>query len=581
MKNKKTKVGGVALFNGIMFSSDYRQAVVQKNGDKIKCRTNEYRKDKSLLSKIPVLRGILGVSSQVGNATPEFVTSSGEKPDGKINTLLIYLLEIIVIIGLPMLCSLIAPQAYRSLVQAIVIILEFIIYLLVAKYTKELEKVFMYHGAEHKAVNAYENLAEEEITVENIRKQKRFHKRCGGNFVVYLVILTIIAIFTIPIESLLLKSVALMLISVLNIGIAYEIVNILSLLPKSLDFVNYPATLIQYFTTKEPTDDMIKLAMYGVLAASREKKGIEIYKYINRYVKQNLKENEYDVQDIYSILEFVTKVDRNKIYLQKDTMLLNINQEIEADTLLDKYYNEKYPLQYITHKQYFFKEQYYVDENVLIPRQDSEILVEKALEYIEAEQITRIIDLCTGSGALGISIAKNAVTDASVELIDISQGALGVANRNIHSNGVFGKVTTLHSNLLEEKIKQINNVANTENEENNENVEELIENAKYEMIVSNPPYIKTKVIASLQEEVQKEPHLALDGGKTGMDFYIRIFKEAKQVLRNNGLLIFEIGYDQLEDIKQLVKENNEFKILEAVKDYGGNDRVVICRFQEK
>lgn len=579
MKNNKTKVGGVALFNGILFSSNYRQAIVQHNGDKINCRTSEYVKSKDVLSKIPILRGILGVSSQVGNATPEFVTSSGEKPDSKINTVLIYMLEIIAIIGIPMLCSLIVPQAYRSLVQAIVIILEFIIYLLAAKYTKELEKVFMYHGAEHKAVNAFENLPEEEITIGNIRKQKRFHKRCGGNFVVYLVLLTIIAIFAIPVESLLLKSVILMAVSVLNIGIAYEIINILGLLPKSLDFINYPATLIQYFTTKEPTDDMIKLAMYGVLVAGREKRGIEVYKYVNRYVKQNLKEIEYDVQDIYSILEYITKTDRNKIYLQKDTMLLSINQEIEADRLLDKYYKEKYPLQYITHKQYFFNEQYYVDENVLIPRQDSEILVEKALEYIEKENITKMIDLCTGSGALGISIAKNAKTDMQVELIDISQGALGVANRNIHSNGVYGKVSTLYSNLLEEKIKQINNVINTQNEE--ENKEELIENAKYEMIVSNPPYIRTEVIASLQEEVQKEPHLALDGGKTGMDFYIRIFKEAKQVLRNNGLLILEIGYDQLEEIKQLVKENNEFKILEAVKDYGGNDRVVICRFQEK
>lgn len=575
MKNKKIKVGGVALFNGIMFSSEYRQAVVQKNGDKIKGRTNEYVKNKSLLSKIPILRGILGLSSQIGNATPEFVTSSGEKTEGKMNTLLVYLLEIIVIIGLPVLCSLIVPQAYRSIVQAIVIILEFLIYLLAAKYTKELEKVFMYHGAEHKAVNAYENLPEEEITVENIRKQKRFHKRCGGNFVVYLVLLTIIAIFVLPIENLLLKAGVLMLISILNVGIAYEIVNILSLLPKSLDFINYPATLIQYFTTKEPTDDMIEIAMYGVLAASREKKGIEIYKYVNRYIKQNLKDKEYDVQDIYSVLEYITKVDRNRIYLQKDTMLLNINQEIEADTLLDKYYNEKYPLQYITHKQYFFNEQYYVDENVLIPRQDSEILVEKALEYIEKENITKIIDLCTGSGALGVSIAKNAVTECNVELIDISQGALGVASRNIFSNGVQDKVKTLHSNLLEEKIKEINNVVNIENEE------DLIENVKYEMIVSNPPYIKTEVIASLQEEVKKEPMLALDGGNTGMDFYIRIFKEAKQVLRNNGLLILEIGYDQLEDIKELVKENNEFKILEAVKDYGGNDRVVICRFQEK
>ena len=101
------------------------------------------------------------------------------------------------------------------------------------------------------------------------------------------------------------------------------------------------------------------------------------------------------------------------------------------------------------------------------------------------------------------------------------------------------------------------------------------------MIVSNPPYIKTSVINTLQEEVQKEPHLALDGGKNGLDFYLRIIKEAKEVLRPNGILIFEIGYDQLSDLKDIIKENEEYNLLESVKDYGGNDRVVVCRFQGK
>ena len=101
------------------------------------------------------------------------------------------------------------------------------------------------------------------------------------------------------------------------------------------------------------------------------------------------------------------------------------------------------------------------------------------------------------------------------------------------------------------------------------------------MIISNPPYIKTDVIPTLQEEVTKEPHLALDGGKDGLNIYRRIIKEAKEVLKINGLLILEIGYDQLKDIEKIISENKEYKILEKIKDYGGNDRGIICRFQGK
>ena len=104
---------------------------------------------------------------------------------------------------------------------------------------------------------------------------------------------------------------------------------------------------------------------------------------------------------------------------------------------------------------------------------------------------------------------------------------------------------------------------------------------RVDLIISNPPYIRTDVLPTLQEEVKKEPKLALDGGKDGLDFYNRIIKEAKEVLKPNGIIIFEIGYDQLDDIKHIVNENKEYKMLESFKDYGGNDRVVICRFQDK
>ncbi len=575
MNNKKVHTGGVALFNGILFSSDYRQVIAQRNNKIIRCKTSEFNKNKSIIDNIPILRGIIGVSSQLNNAAPTFMDSSGEN-DNKSNKKIMYLYLIICIIciSIPILVSAFFKSDLRNIIQISIILFEFLIYLISMKFTKELNILFMYHGAEHKAVNTYEKFGEEGLTIENIKKSSRFHKRCGGNFVVYFIILTILSVL-IPIENLILKDIVMILLTILNMGIAYEIVNIFSILPKPFDVINYPATLIQLVTTKEPTDDMIEVAMYGIVASIREKNGIEINKYITNYIHKNLSNKEYEVQDIYAILEYVTKVDRNMIFLNKDTMLLRINQEIESDRLLDKYYNEKYPLQYITHKQYFYKEKYYVDENVLIPRQDTEVLVEKAIKYIENENLTKLIDLCTGSGAIGISIIKNInVENASIELLDISKSALSIAKRNVTTNGVYEKVKVTESDLLTQKIEEIKTAVK---EIENSDMEDL----KVDMIISNPPYIKTDVIPTLQEEVKKEPHLALDGGKDGLSIYRRIVKEAKEVLKVNGLLILEIGYDQLDDIKQILNENKEYKIIEELKDYGGNDRGIICRFQGK
>ena len=563
-KRKKITVGGVALFNGIIFTSDYRQVAVQKEGEKINSRSTNLIKDKRIISKIPVIRGLLGIGNQIGNSIPDFMRSSGEEEkSSKLNTLLLYAILIVACISIPVLISAFFSGKYQSIIQALIIALEFVMYICMLKSIPDLDTLFKYHGAEHKAVNAYENLKLEEINLENVRKQSRFHKRCGGNFIVYFVILTMLSTL-LPIENLIIKALSMMLLCIFNIGLAYEIVNLFSKFKKPFDIINYPATLIQLFTTKEPTDEMLKLAIYGVLGSTRKENGITPLEYLKKYTSENLKNKEYETTDIYSILEYVTGVDRNRLLLQKDRYLISLNNEIEADRLLNKYYNENYPLQYITHKQYFYNELYYVDENVLIPRADSEILVEKAIEYIEKENLKSAIDLCTGSGALGISTARNSDIE-TMTLIDISLGAISVANKNILSNDVGLKVKTKVSDLLSEVIKE----TATDKEK------------KVDIIISNPPYIKTEVISTLQEEVQKEPHLALDGGKDGLEFYIRIFKEAKEVLKPNGLLMLEIGYDQLDDIKNIVKENSEYTLLESVKDYGGNDRVVICRFQEK
>lgn len=563
-KRKKITVGGVALFNGIIFTSDYRQVAVQKEGEKINSRSTNLIKDKRIISKIPVIRGLLGIGNQIGNSIPDFMRSSGEEEkSSKLNTLLLYAILIVACISIPVLISAFFSGKYQSMIQVLIIALEFAMYICMLKSIPDLDTLFKYHGAEHKAVNAYENLKLEEINLENVRKQSRFHKRCGGNFIVYFVILTMLSTL-LPIENLIIKALSMMLLCIFNIGLAYEIVNLFSKFKKPFDIINYPATLIQLFTTKEPTDEMLKLAIYGVLGSTRKENGITPLEYLKKYTSENLKNKEYETTDIYSILEYVTGVDRNRLLLQKDRYLISLNNEIEADRLLNKYYNENYPLQYITHKQYFYNELYYVDENVLIPRADSEILVEKAIEYIEKENLKSAIDLCTGSGALGISTARNSAIEI-MTLIDISLGAISVANKNILSNDVGLKVKAKVSDLLSEVIKET----------------ATDEEKKVDIIISNPPYIKTEVISTLQKEVQKEPHLALDGGKDGLEFYIRIFKEAKAVLKPNGLLMLEIGYDQLDDIKNIVKENSEYTPLESVKDYGGNDRVVICRFQEK
>lgn len=563
-KRKKITVGGVALFNGIIFTSDYRQVAVQKEGEKINSRSTNLIKDKRIISKIPVIRGLLGLGNQIGNSILDFMRSSGEEEkSSKLNTLLLYAILIVACISIPVLISAFFSGKYQSIIQALIIALEFVMYICMLKSIPDLDTLFKYHGAEHKAVNAYENLKLEEINLENVRKQSRFHKRCGGNFIVYFVILTMLSTL-LPIENLIIKALSMMLLCIFNIGLAYEIVNLFSKFKKPFDIINYPATLIQLFTTKEPTDEMLKLAIYGVLGSTRKENGITPLEYLKKYTSENLKNKEYETTDIYSILEYVTGVDRNILLLQKDRYLISLNNEIEADRLLNKYYNENYPLQYITHKQYFYNELYYVDENVLIPRADSEILVEKAIEYIEKENLKSAIDLCTGSGALGISTARNSAIEI-MTLIDISLGAISVANKNILSNDVGLKVKAKVSDLLSEVIKET----------------ATDEEKKVDIIISNPPYIKTEVISTLQKEVQKEPHLALDGGKDGLEFYIRIFKEAKAVLKPNGLLMLEIGYDQLDDIKNIVKENSEYTLLESVKDYGGNDRVVICRFQEK
>lgn len=209
------------------------------------------------------------------------------------------------------------------------------------------------------------------------------------------------------------------------------------------------------------------------------------------------------------------------------------------------------PLQHITHTQEFMKMDFYVDENVLIPRPDTEILVEEVIKIAQKINKPKILDLCTGSGAIAISIAKN-IPNAEIYGIDISQKALDIAKRNARE--LQTNVKFIKSNLFNKLDKM-----------------------KFDIIVSNPPYIKRRDINYLSEEVRKEPNLALDGGIDGLDFYRKITEEAIDYLKLGSYLCYEIGFDQKDEVIDIINKQEHYSKTYCKKDLGGNDRVIITQ----
>ena len=211
---------------------------------------------------------------------------------------------------------------------------------------------------------------------------------------------------------------------------------------------------------------------------------------------------------------------------------------------------EYIPIQYLIKKQEFMKLNFYVNENVLIPRSDTEILVEEIINKYNKDNL-KILDICTGSGCIAISLKKY-MPNTEIYATDISKEALKVANINAKNNNV--KINFIYSDMFKN-----------------------LKNKKFNIIVSNPPYIRTKIIPYLEKEVQKEPKLALDGGEDGLYFYREIIKEAYTYLKEKGIIFLEIGYDQKEEVINIIKKDNRYKFVECKKDLENNDRVIIIR----
>ena len=253
-------------------------------------------------------------------------------------------------------------------------------------------------------------------------------------------------------------------------------------------------------------------------------------------------------------------LNQNKEYLLiHDTEELNINDINKYKENIQKLANST-PIQYIINKQEFMGLEFYVNENVLIPQPDTEILVEEVINICKeqnANKKIKILDLCTGSGAIGISIAKK-IESCQVTLSDISYDALKIAQKNSVMVQAIGDSQKNNIKIIQSDLFK--------------KIEE-----KFDIIVSNPPYIETKTIQTLDKEVQMEPKLALDGGEDGLDLYRRIIKEAYKYLNNNGTLALEIGYNQKDKVINLIKASNMYKDIYSKKDLSNNDRIVVCK----
>ena len=271
--------------------------------------------------------------------------------------------------------------------------------------------------------------------------------------------------------------------------------------------------------------------------------------------RKELIDNQIDDATIKAdiLLQFVLNMNKTELIIKQEQEVIEKDKYTYLSHIKE-IINGK-PVQYITKEQEFMNLKFYVDENVLIPQPDTEILVEEAIKKInEIKKVKniKVLDLCTGSGAIAVSIKKyadNSKKNVEVYASDISENAIKIANKNAKRNNV--KINFILSDMFQ-KIKE----------------------KDFDIILSNPPYIETTTIDTLSKEVQNEPYIALNGGRDGLKFYRIIAKNGYNYLTKNGSILLEIGYNQKEKVIQIFDDTKKYSEIKNKKDLSGNDRLI-------
>lgn len=591
-KKKVCTIGGQAVLEGVMMRGKQSYATAVRNSEGKIIIESERLGEPKKWNKIPLLRGVLNFFSMMfvgtkilmrsaevfGEQLEESEPSKFEKWLSK--SLHIDIMTIAMVIGLTLGLALsiglffVLPQLIVSglgllgvklhpilfnLIEGIVRIAIFMAYLLIVRLMKDIKRVFMYHGAEHKTISCYES--DLELTTDNAKNMSTKHDRCGTNFIV-IVMLVSVLVFSLTgwtenpdypkIINVVIRTAIRLALLPLVAGVSYELLKLLAKYDNWFArLLKAPGLLVQRLTTIEPTEDMLEVAIAAfkeveLLESNPEAdtKKFDIKKDCSR-LRAELEayldgDSEVSAKADW-ILSEVTGVKRSEL---SDIKYVNETQYKKAVQYAKKV-AEGNPLQYVLGYTEFYGYRIKTDSRALIPRLETELLTERALEKINEN--SKVLDICTGSGAIAIALSKQ--KGIKITASDISEEALSLAKENAELNGA--DVEFVKSDMF----------ASIDN--------------KFDLIVCNPPYVTDSEYKTLDQEVKKEPRAALLGGKDGLDFYRILADKSKDYLTENGYLFMEIGSGQAEDVIRLFN----FYDVEIFNDYAGFTRIVVAKIR--
>lgn len=557
---------------GVMMrgKSSVAMAVRAPDGE-IELQTERLKKP-SVVRKIPIVRGVavfvnslvVGMRSLLKSAD---VSSPEDESLSKGSTAFAVILGVVLAVGLFIALPWFVGWAIKhwssfdnvaviSVIEGCTRLLLFIAYLALVRLMPDIKRTFMYHGAEHRTINCYERGLP--LTVENVQSCSTKHNRCGTTFLFFVVMFAILvyallnwvfslfSAYTTLFENFFFTLLIRLLLLPIIAGLSYELLRGLASLPdnKFTNAIRAPGLALQKLSTAIPDDDMAEVAITAFnavleLDADESKPTIDFYEREfseeRKKLKARLKEDPQDADWIYCELLGKSRGELDVVSRVKIGIVQKANEY--ADRLLNGE-----PLGYVLGNADFCGVKLKIDKRVLIPRFETEVLALTAVERIGGEK-KRVLDLCTGSGCIAAYIAKN--TQAEIVASDVSDTALEVAKENLAGLGV----TLVKSDMFDSI------------------------DGKFDLIVTNPPYIRTRDIDGLAPEVTAQPRIALDGGDDGLAFYRRIAEKAGDMLNDGGAIMAEVGYDQAEAVSALFSAVGKCSVK---KDLDGKDRIVIC-----
>ena len=613
MKDKKkfrSAIGGQAVLEGVMMRGESSMATaVRDETGEIQVESSRFTplKQKSRWKRLPFIRGVINfVASMVMGV--QIIMRSGEVFGGeeepskfeewcskkfKVNVMsvmmwfavllglalaigLFFVIPHFSIEGIRLLVEKVAhttmPAFCYNLIEGVIRILIFVVYILLTSLMKEIRRVYQYHGAEHKTISCYEHGLE--LTVENVQKQSTIHDRCGTTFM-FLVMIVSVALFSVvgivpnnivtsKVGAMFIKLLIKLALLPVVAGISYEILKFLAKFDNLfVRIIKAPGLLLQKITTSQPDDSMVEVAItaFKTVQLLDSNKDAPTSKFntkilIDKALEQlnnALKIDTNGNADRDWIMAEVLNIPRSEVANLKFVW----SNDFEKMLALAKERSTGKPLQQVFGYNDFYVMKINLNSDVLCPRPETEYLVEEVSRLIKQDNLQAVLDLCTGSGAIAL-VVKRDNPNVAVTASDISEKALMVAKQNAEQNNLH--VDFVVSNLFD-------------------NI-----NGEFDLIVSNPPYIKTDVIGMLDPEVRFfEPTIALDGGMDGLDFYRKIVENAKNHLKIGGILAFEIGFDQKESVTEILTncKTAVFEDIRCLQDLEKNDRMIFAKLSSK